>query len=118
MLNSADQSKLRVAVEAVLTYMVQERVQQLKVSHRDLHKLANLGNARIGRLREDVDMYVLKDPNTEAIFGPYMVVDHSIKDGEYFMCFAKQQKLLNTLIVDPVSGKFGRARVFADSMAT
>ncbi len=108
MLNQADQKKLNTAVEKILSYMVAEKIHQLKVRHRDLHKMANLGNARIGRLAEDVDMYGLKDPTTEAIYGPYMVADYEVRDGEYIMLIAKVNKGVNTLVYDEGTDVWGR----------
>lgn len=110
MLNSADQAKLVRAVERILSFMVNEKTQQLKVRHSDLHKMANLGNARIGQLAGDVDMYVLKNQTTIDIFGQYMVVDYEIKDGEYIMCFVKKQKLVNMLTWDTVTDTLGRVQ--------
>lgn len=109
MLNSSDQAKLVAAVRLVLAFMGEERVQQLRVMHRDLHKLANLGNARVNSrsLRDDVDQ-ALADPVLLDLHGPYMVVDVGLVDGEYVMCFVKQQKLVNTLTYDAVLGQVGR----------
>lgn len=98
MLNQADQKKLSVAVERILSYMAEQKIHQVKVKHRDIYKMANLGNARVGRLAEYVDMYVFKDPATEAIYGKYIVADHEVRDGDYIMVFAKLNKGVNTLV--------------------
>lgn len=111
-MNSTDRSKLQVAVEQVLMYMAQEHIQQLKVRHSDLHKLANLGNTRFGSLKDAVDI-VLGDPHTVTTFGNWLVADYGIVRGDYMMILIKQQKLVNTLTLDTVSGKLGRARAFA-----
>lgn len=108
MLNQSDSSKLLAAVEMVLRYMVAEGLQQLKVRHKDLHKLAGLGNTRGASLRTHVDEALARDIIVKGGFGWYLLADFGTEDGESVMVFIKQQKLLNTLNIDPVSGKFTR----------
>jgi hypothetical protein len=109
MLNLADQTKLEHAVVKVLMFMEQERVQQLKVKHSDLYRLSNLGNARMSAISSSVDN-ILVNTGIVTRFGTYLIADHGLVDGEYIMCFVKQQKLVNTLTIDPITHEFGRTQ--------
>lgn len=102
-MNNVDFHKLTVAVKKILTLMAKERLGQLRVSNKDLHRLANLTNTRTRSLMSHVDD-ILTLNGTDRDLGEYatfLVADHGITDdGEMQMVFIKQNSGLHHLVLN------------------
>jgi hypothetical protein len=97
--NNADFNKLKEAVKKVLSLMIQEHLNQLQVSHRDLHKLADLTNTRSRSLINHVDDVLTLQDIVRGGYGLYLVSDLGVIDGEAQMAFIKQNSGIRHLVL-------------------
>lgn len=102
--NNSDFIKLKSAVKLILSFMVSEHLGQLQVSHKTLHKLANLTNTRTRSLIGHVDDILGLTEIIQGGYGVYLVGDMGVLDGEPQMAFVKQNTGIHHLVLEPMEG--------------
>jgi hypothetical protein len=98
--NRTDSQKLAVAVQKVLDVMVWNHLEQLQMSNRTLHKLANLSNARYRSLVQHVDSVLTMDEVASKYDDIYLVAVVGFEDGEPQMAFIKQHSNIHRLVMN------------------